>query len=160
MSRQGHAGILGLILLALVFWTSCNSSNFNTPDRSDRSYERIAAKRGAQHGICSAAGGDSDDGRIAGERRVRGLHGSGDGSKRHIRNGCERTQKRIRPTRAAWPPRQPSPPMGRSEPTTVTATCCRSDGHGHLQSDEYLGACGIDHGDEWIPARCNNQHRV
>jgi hypothetical protein len=31
MSRQAYAGILGLISLALVFLTSCNSSNYNTP---------------------------------------------------------------------------------------------------------------------------------
>src|SRR5208282_690522 len=31
MSRQAYAGILGLMTLALVFLTSCNSSNFNTP---------------------------------------------------------------------------------------------------------------------------------
>src|SRR5580698_2385725 len=40
MSRQGHAGILGLILVALVFLTNCNSSNFNTPA------EAIAATSG------------------------------------------------------------------------------------------------------------------
>ena len=40
MRRQGHAGILGLILLALVFLTNCNSSNFNTPA------EAIAATSG------------------------------------------------------------------------------------------------------------------
>jgi hypothetical protein len=31
MSRQAYAGILGLMILALVFLTSCNSSNYNTP---------------------------------------------------------------------------------------------------------------------------------
>jgi len=31
MSRQAYASILGLIFPALVFLTSCNSSNFNTP---------------------------------------------------------------------------------------------------------------------------------
>jgi hypothetical protein len=41
MSRQGHAGILGLILVALVFLTNCNSSNFNTPA------EAIAATSGS-----------------------------------------------------------------------------------------------------------------
>jgi hypothetical protein len=41
MSRQGHAGILSLVLLALVFLTSCNSSNFNTPA------EAIAATSGS-----------------------------------------------------------------------------------------------------------------
>jgi hypothetical protein len=41
MSRQGQAGILGLILAALVFLTNCNSSNFNTPA------EAIAATSGS-----------------------------------------------------------------------------------------------------------------
>jgi hypothetical protein len=41
MSRQGQAGILGLILVALVFLTNCNSSNFNTPA------EAIAATSGS-----------------------------------------------------------------------------------------------------------------
>ena len=31
MNRQAYASILGLIFPALVFLTSCNSSNFNTP---------------------------------------------------------------------------------------------------------------------------------
>src|ERR1700691_402511 len=41
MSRQGRAGILGLILVALVFLTNCNSSHFNTPA------EAIAATSGS-----------------------------------------------------------------------------------------------------------------
>jgi hypothetical protein len=41
MSRQGQAGILGLILVALVFLTNCNSSNFNSPA------EAIAATSGS-----------------------------------------------------------------------------------------------------------------
>jgi len=34
MNRQAYASILGLILLGVIFLTSCNSSNFNTPTQT------------------------------------------------------------------------------------------------------------------------------
>ncbi len=153
MSRQAYAGILGLMILALVFLTSCNSSNFNTPAEAITADERNTAEHSGQHGIWSAAGGDGDDGRIAGERRVRGLHGSGDGSERHIRewnehgNGYDQRERRghFVNVHSQWNARsQYGDGYG-----------CGNDGHDQLQSDEHIGACGIDHGDEWIPARRN-----